>query len=99
MSTMAARAPRSPPQTRGRTFSTDAVSNHLVISVVGEPTAQTMRKIVCLVTVLVTTIPWMSQAASTINPTNAYSWGANIGYLNWRPSSANGVNVGAYICQ
>src|SRR2546421_3788770 len=58
-----------------------------------------MRKIVCLVTALVTTIPWMSQAGSTINPTNAYSWGANIGYLNWRPSSADGVSVGAYICQ
>ena len=39
------------------------------------------------------------QAASTINSTNAYSWGANMGYLNWRPSAADGVNVGAYICQ
>lgn len=38
------------------------------------------------------------QAASTINSTNAYSWGANIGWLNWRPSAASGVSIGRYIC-
>lgn len=39
------------------------------------------------------------QAAATISSTNAYTWGANIGYLNWRPDSANGVSIGAYILQ
>ena len=38
------------------------------------------------------------QAASTINSTNAYSWGANIGWLNWRPSAESGVSIGRYIC-
>ena len=38
-------------------------------------------------------------AATNINSTNAFSWGANFGFLNWRPSTADGVNVGAYICQ
>ncbi|MDP9098396.1 MAG: hypothetical protein M3N48_05300, partial [Verrucomicrobiota bacterium] len=38
-------------------------------------------------------------AATTINSTNAFSWGANVGYLNWRPTAADGVNVGAFICQ
>jgi hypothetical protein len=40
-----------------------------------------------------------SYGATNINSTNAFSWGANVGYLNWRPSPADGVNVGAYICQ
>ena len=38
-------------------------------------------------------------AATTINSTNAFSWGANVGYLNWRPSAADGVNLGGFICQ
>jgi hypothetical protein len=58
-----------------------------------------MRKIVCLVAALVTMTPWMSRAVTTINATNAFSWGANVGYLSWRPSSADGVSIGAYICQ
>ncbi len=28
-----------------------------------------------------------AQAASTINSTNAYSYGANIGWMNWKPSA------------
>jgi hypothetical protein len=40
-----------------------------------------------------------SRAATTINSTNAFSWGANTGFLSWRPSTADGVNIGAYICQ
>ena len=35
---------------------------------------------------------------STINTTNSYAWGANIGWTNWLPSSANGVVVGEYVC-
>jgi hypothetical protein len=37
-------------------------------------------------------------AASTINSTKAYAWGANIGWTNWRPSGADGVSIGRYIC-
>jgi len=39
------------------------------------------------------------QSASTINSTNRYAWGANIGFTDWRPSAADGVNIGAYIFQ
>jgi hypothetical protein len=35
---------------------------------------------------------------STINNTNAYSYGANIGWMNWRPSAATGVVIGEYVC-
>jgi len=39
-----------------------------------------------------------SWAASTINSTNAFGYGANIGWTNWRPSAADGVSIGEYIC-
>ncbi len=32
-------------------------------------------------------------AASTINPTNKYAWGANIGWTNW-----SGAVIGEYVC-
>jgi len=38
-----------------------------------------------------------SWAASTINPTEAYSYGANIGWMNWRPSAADGVEIDEYV--
>ncbi len=34
---------------------------------------------------------------ATINATNAYAWGANVGWTNWLPSSANGVVIGEYV--
>lgn len=55
-----------------------------------------MKKIVaCLALALSVT----AHGGTTINSTNAYSWGANVGYLNWRPTPGDGVSVGAYICQ
>ncbi len=43
-----------------------------------------------------------SWATSTINTTNQYSWGANIGWMNWRPDftgdNSEGVIVGEFIC-
>ncbi len=52
-----------------------------------------------LALVLALSVVSAAHAGSTINSTNAYSWGANIGDLNWRPDPTNGVSVGAYICQ
>ena len=40
----------------------------------------------------------VSWAASTINATNPYSYGANIGWMNWRPSAADGVTIGEFVC-
>ena len=37
-------------------------------------------------------------AASTINTTNHYAWGANIGWTEWRPSATDGVVVGEFVC-
>jgi hypothetical protein len=58
-----------------------------------------MKRIIGLMAAVIATTMSFGQAASTIHSTNAYSWGANVGYLNWRPSAADGVNIGAYICQ
>jgi hypothetical protein len=37
-------------------------------------------------------------AESTISPAQPYAWGANIGWVNFRPSAADGVVVGEYVC-
>ncbi|HEX8076544.1 MAG TPA: hypothetical protein VF511_01920, partial [Chthoniobacterales bacterium] len=39
-----------------------------------------------------------AQAASTINASNANAYGANIGFVNWKPSAADGVSIGEFIC-
>lgn len=40
-----------------------------------------------------------ARGASTINSTNAYSWGANFGWVNWQGDWTNGASIGAYIAQ
>src|SRR6476646_11480687 len=39
-----------------------------------------------------------SRADTTIDPTNRYAWGANIGFTDWRPSTTDGVNIGDNFC-
>src|SRR5450755_3629882 len=56
-----------------------------------------MRKNLKLLLALIL-LPLSAHAVTTINTTNANTWGANIGWLNWRPSSADGVSIGHYIC-
>jgi hypothetical protein len=56
------------------------------------------RLLIALATAAAAMFASESPAAITINSTNAYSWGANIGWLNWRPSTADGVSIGRYIC-
>ena len=58
-----------------------------------------MKRTLVIAVALTTLITGSARAATTINSTNAYSWGANTGFWNWRPSTADGVNIGAYICQ
>src|SRR3981081_1529365 len=43
-------------------------------------------------------LPLAANATSTINSTNAYAWGANIGWTNWRPSATDGVVIGEFVC-
>src|ERR1051325_3011593 len=37
-------------------------------------------------------------AVSTINATNQFAYGANIGWLNWRGDTNNGAIIGEYVC-
>ena len=46
---------------------------------------------------LAVSLSGFAQAASTINSTEAYSYGANIGWMNWRPSIAEGVEIDEYV--
>jgi hypothetical protein len=56
-----------------------------------------MRK-VSLAAAAVALVTLLAAAASTINPTNQSAWGANIGWTNWRPTAADGVVVGEFVC-
>jgi len=48
--------------------------------------------------ILCAIIPGLLRATTTIDPTNKFAWGANIGFTNWRPSDADGVAVGNNFC-
>lgn len=37
-------------------------------------------------------------AATSMNADHAQAWSPNIGWLNWRPDTTNGVQIGEYIC-
>ena len=39
-----------------------------------------------------------SHAATTINAVNRFAYGANIGWMDWRGDTANGVIIGAFVC-
>src|SRR5437773_9615512 len=39
-----------------------------------------------------------SWAATTINTTNKYAYGANIGWMDWRGDTNNGAIIGEYVC-
>jgi hypothetical protein len=39
-----------------------------------------------------------SWGATTINPTNKYAYGANIGWMDWRGDTNNGAVIGEYVC-
>jgi len=39
-----------------------------------------------------------SFASTTIDPSDHYAYGANIGWLNWRGDVANGAVIGEYVC-
>jgi hypothetical protein len=54
-----------------------------------------MKKL-CLIALIA--LPIAARAASTISPGNPYSYGGNIGWMNWRASTADGVEIGEYVC-
>ena len=62
--------------------------------------ANVMKRLVILIGVLA--LPLFAGATSTIDLTNQYGWGANIGWTNWRPdfdgTNTEGIIVGEFIC-
>ena len=42
--------------------------------------------------------PLVTPAATTINATNSFAFGTNIGLVNWRGDVTNGAIVGEYVC-
>jgi hypothetical protein len=59
-----------------------------------------MKKLALLLTLVA--LPFTARAASTINTTNQYAWGANIGWTNWRPdfdaTNTEGVRIEEFVC-
>src|SRR6059058_4371091 len=39
-----------------------------------------------------------SLAVTSINPTNKYAYGANVGWIDWRGDTNNGAVIGEYVC-
>jgi hypothetical protein len=39
-----------------------------------------------------------ASAATTINPVNKFSYGANIGWMDWRGDTNNGAIIGEFVC-
>src|ERR1700674_4869832 len=56
-----------------------------------------MRKIALLLAIIA--LPSFARGATTIDASHQYSYGANIGWMNWlADSAADGVVVGEFIC-
>ena len=55
-----------------------------------------MKKFFC--SLLLAGITWTTYAGSTVSPTNALAYGANIGWCNWRPDAVNGVAIDPFLC-
>jgi hypothetical protein len=58
---------------------------------------QALFKIILAATAL-TSAHLPSLAAANVHPSHAHSWGANIGWLNWRPDPINGAEIGQFVC-
>src|SRR5258708_18696480 len=41
---------------------------------------------------------WANAPPSTINATNRYAYGANIGWVDWRGYTNGGAVIGQYVC-
>lgn len=57
-----------------------------------------MNKIVQFAVAITLPLIASAHADTTIDPANRYAWGANIGFTDWRPSTADGVSVGPNFC-
>src|SRR6185503_18119551 len=58
----------------------------------------TMNRSVTALTVAILSLCASTQAATTIDPVNRFSYGANIGWMNWRGDAASGAVIGEFVC-
>src|SRR5687767_16037839 len=57
-----------------------------------------MKRVLLAGAALLIALVCAARADTTIDPTNHYAWAANIGITDWRPSTADGVNIGENFC-
>ena len=55
-------------------------------------------KYLCVIGVLLAGVLSNASAATTINAANKFSYGANIGWMDWRGDVANGAVIGQFTC-
>lgn len=54
-----------------------------------------MKPLICILLALAS---FSASAATSINATNKYSYGANFGWMDWRGDTNSGAVIGAYVC-
>lgn len=59
-----------------------------------------MRNMTCLTAILslFVFVTFTTSAATSINSANRFSYGANIGWMDWRGDVANGAVIGEFVC-
>jgi hypothetical protein len=57
-----------------------------------------MKTILAVAAAITLALIASAEADTTIDPVNRYAWAANTGFTDWRPSTAEGVNIGANFC-
>ncbi|HUR45851.1 MAG TPA: thrombospondin type 3 repeat-containing protein [Candidatus Saccharimonadales bacterium] len=55
-------------------------------------------KLYCTLLIALALLANAASAATTINPANKYSYGANIGWIDWRGDTNSGAVIGEYAC-
>jgi hypothetical protein len=56
------------------------------------------RNLILLVLALTVSFDEVARAATTINSTNKFAYGANVGWIDWRGDTNSGAVIGEYVC-
>src|SRR5262249_27343626 len=75
----------------------DSVDQFRLLTIAWPKTRVAMKTILTIAFATVAAVQWVG-AATTINATNRFSYGANIGWIDWRGDKANGAIIGEYVC-
>jgi Bacterial TSP3 repeat len=57
-----------------------------------------MNRSVTALTAAILSLCASGQAATTIDPVNHFSYGANVGWMDWRADAASGAVIGEFVC-